>query len=306
LILTGEDLVEHWLADLAGPAPVLWSLGEPLLSHIEIGPGRLVVLGGAPNAGKSAVLLWWVVELLRHNDDLRVVILNAEMPTRLLLDRIVARLSGVRATELHRNQVAPGDKRLVEAMRTLRRISDRLAFVENPSRDLVDSLPQVAGFSPHLLVVDYLQRFTVGNVESPRERVNLLMEELRGVCASGRAVLAAAALSRAPSGKGYDASHLSLASFRESSELEYNADDALLLHRVETADDGDPALLMLRHVKSRYSCTRDVSLRFYRTTMRFEVVCDDVVVPRASTGNRGTRRGEVEADVQAAWRGGSF
>ena len=55
-----------------------------------------------------------------------------------------------------------------------------------------------------------------------------------------------------------------LASFRESSELEYGADGAFLLVR------GDPAAATLRHVKSRHGEPLDVPLRFDGACQRFE------------------------------------
>ena len=70
----------------------------------------------------------------------------------------------------------------------------------------------------------------------------------------------------------YDGKHLNLASFRESSELEYGADDAFLLYPTEP--DADPnesvRLMTLSHAKSRYGETKDVILNFHRRFQKFE------------------------------------
>ena len=65
---------------------------------------------------------------------------------------------------------------------------------------------------------------------------------------------------------------LSLASFRESSELEYGCDDAFLLYPTEAdADPEEPVRLMtLNHAKSRDGETKDVVLKFHRRFQKFE------------------------------------
>ena len=69
-----------------------------------------------------------------------------------------------------------------------------------------------------------------------REKINALMSIVRQLADAGIGLLAAAALTRSRDSKGrssYDGRHLSLASFRESSELEYGCDDAFLLYPTE-------------------------------------------------------------------------
>jgi len=92
---------------------------------------------------------------------------------------------------------------------------------------------------------------------------------------AGIGILAAAALTRSRDSKGrssYDGKHLSLASFRESSELEYGCDDAFLLYPTEPdADPNDPVRLMtLNHAKSRDGETKDAVLKFHRRFQKFE------------------------------------
>ena len=52
----------------------------------------------------------------------------------------------------------------------------------------------------------------------------------------------------------YDGDGLNLASFRESSELEFGADDAFIL----VADDDQDDAVTLRHLKSRHGECRDM------------------------------------------------
>lgn len=74
----------------------------------------------------------------------------------------------------------------------------------------------------------------------------------------------------------YDAKGLSLASFRESSELEFGADDAFIL---TASDKTEPGTHTLRHLKSRNGECRDVSLRFEGPLQRFTPVAGEPAPP---------------------------
>jgi replicative DNA helicase len=127
-----------------------------------------------------------------------------------------------------------------------------------------------------LIVLDYAQRIEPsGRFNGMREKFNALMSILRQLADAGIGILAAAALTRSRDGRGrpsYDGKYLNLASFRESSELEYGTDDAFLLFPTEAdADPNDPLRLMtLNHAKSRDGEAKDVVLKFHRRFQRFE------------------------------------
>jgi replicative DNA helicase len=108
-----------------------------------------------------------------------------------------------------------------------------------------------------------------------RERINLLMSELRRLADRGRVgILAAAAVSRSRDGKGkatYDGRHLSIASLRESGELEFGCDDCLILHPTDDTPNAPVRSMLLRHEKARYGEPKDVALIFHRRFQRFEV-----------------------------------
>jgi hypothetical protein len=108
-----------------------------------------------------------------------------------------------------------------------------------------------------------------------REKINALMGTMRQFADAGVGILSAAAPTRSRDGKGrssYAGAHLSLASFRESSELEYGADDKFLLYPTnDEADPSDPVRLMtLGHAKSRDGETKTIVLRFHRRFQRVD------------------------------------
>ena len=121
--LCATDALHGWREDvLSGKPPKFYPIGEGELSRIEIGPGLVTLLGGAPGAGKTAFVMQAVVDALRLSPDLRAVVANIEMPPAVLLDRQLARLSGVdlttiryrRLTEEHAERIDAGLKTLDE------------------------------------------------------------------------------------------------------------------------------------------------------------------------------------------------
>jgi replicative DNA helicase len=143
-----------------------------------------------------------------------------------------------------------------------------------------------------LLLLDYIQRIAPpGKHADRRGSVDATMNYLRQFAENGIAVIVVAAVARSRDSKGrssYDEG-LSLASFRESSELEFGADDAFILAPDPDAGDDRDAML-LRHLKSRHGEAADLPLRFDRRYQRF-----------ASPSGMGTERGNLQTALAKLW-----
>jgi len=293
---SAADLFLSWREDvLHGDPPTRWPCGDGELGRIEIGPGRVLLLGGAPGAGKSALVAQIVVEALRRTPTLRALILNVEMPPTALLERQLARLSGVDLTAIMRRETTADDRpRLEAALDDLAALADRFAFA-SPSADLATIAKAADDFEADLIVLDYVQRIRPpGKSASRRESIDAAMERIREWANKGTAIIAVAALARQKSDKGqstYAPETLNLASFRESSELEFGADDAFIL---APADDADA--MILKHLKSRYGETRDLHLRFDRKRQNFLDDLDGAAWAEASKPTRD----DFQADLAAA------
>jgi replicative DNA helicase len=288
------DVLAGWREDvLSGKPPTLYPVGAGDLSRIEIGPGLVTLLGGAPGSGKTAFTMQCLVDALRLTPTLRAVVCNVEMPAAVLLDRQLARLSGIDLTTIrHRRLGAEHANRIDQAMNTLEPLAERLAFVRPPF-DLANAAATADRFDAHLLLLDYLQRLrSPGEHRDQRGAVNATMDYLRQFADAGVAVVVVSAVGRTKDGKGrssYAGEGLNLASFRESSELEFGCDDAFLL----TPDgDGQGDAVTLRHLKSRHGEARDVALTFERRLQRFTA---------AATGEPRPDAGKLRSTLAALW-----
>src|SRR5688572_15929043 len=91
-----SDVLTGWRDDvLSGKPPTLYPAGEGEMQRVEIGPGLVFLLGGAPSAGKSAFSMQLLIDALRMTPALKACVCNVEMPPAVLLDRQLARLSGI-------------------------------------------------------------------------------------------------------------------------------------------------------------------------------------------------------------------
>jgi len=269
--VTAADTFDGWREELlTGKQPELWSVGDGELSRIEIGPGLVTLIGGAPGSGKTCLTMQLAVDALRRNPSLRCLVCNVEMPSSVLLDRQLSRLSGIDATTIrHRTFAAQHADRLAAGMAQLEAVADRLAFVRPPF-DLSNVAASADDFGARLLILDYVQRIGApGQHGDKRGSVDAMMNFLRQFADAGIGLIIVAAVSRGKDKKGrttYDA--LNLASFRESSELEFGADDAFIL----MPEPKSAGVMVLRHLKSRHGETRDIRLTFDRPHQRFEPI----------------------------------
>ena len=289
--LAAADLLHSWRDDvLSGKPPTLFPVGAGELERIEIGPGRVLLLGGAPGAGKSAFVMQCVVDALRITPTLRACVCNVEMTPSVLMDRQLARLSGIDLNTIRfRKLGVEHGERVDDALQTMEPLAERLCFVRPPF-DLANVAASADAFGAGLIVFDYIQRIKPPDTHGDkRGSVDSCMSYLREFADAGVAVIVVAAVSRSKDSKGrstYDGDALNLASFRESSELEFGADDAFIL----VNDPDDETGVVLKHLKARHSEAKDIALTFDRPRQRF--------TPRTSTP---TAPGKLQSRLEEMW-----
>jgi len=261
---TAADLFGTWYSDVErGEPPVRFVLPAPF-DLLDLRPGRLLLIGGAPGCGKTASLLQVGIDLLRLNPTARLLLANVEMVPALLVERIVSRLSSVALSRIaDRTLTADQLGRVRAALDSIAPIAGRLAFLNAPF-----ALEHVAAagtaFGANVLVLDYIQRFTVGAPsKDKREQLETAATVLRKFCDAGAAVLVASAVARQKHAGGSTYRGLNMASFRGSSELEYGSDAAYLLE-----PDGAGGI-RFRCEKNRYGAVADIPTAFDPITQKF-------------------------------------
>lgn len=273
-----DRVFEEWYqrVKLGGP-PIMYPVADPWssLSRMEIGPGLVTLIGGAPGAGKTAFVMQLSVDAMCRTETLRVLVCNVEMPHDVLLDRQLARFSGIDLRTIRYRQFRDEHQlRLRHGFNCIEQVSNRLVFLQPPF-DMGRILRVANDFRADLIVLDYIQRIpSTGESGDRRGKVDANMASVRELAGSGKAVIVVAAVSRTRNGSGrkpYSSAGLGIASFRESSELEYGADDAYILAPSES-DDGT---MILKHVKSRHSELFDHRLEFYGAVQQFTSVDDE-------------------------------
>lgn len=285
--------LEKVLADIrtdlfTGTPPVEYAVADKEWGTLALRPGDVMGIAAPPGMGKTALVGQITVDALRLHPNARCLIVNVEMTPQVLLERQLARLSGVPYEEISGRRNLMGRQHLLNpALNTLEAIGDRMVFM-GPRFSIENVIAAVQGIKPDIVVLDYLQRIECcDGVSDTRTRLNTLMHEVRILASAGVSVVLVSAVARTQSkkGGGYNPSEIGMGSFRESSEVEYGCDDAFVL--VEEAGSETVAgrkTLNLRHVKSRNHRQHDLRLEFDGAVQRFRLLPDKKEDPAFGAG----------------------
>jgi replicative DNA helicase len=263
-----------WAEDvLHGTPPPRWPAGTGPLERFPLGPGLVTLVGGPPGCGKTALANQLVIDAVRLSPDLRALVTCCEIPPGALLDRTLSRLSGVSYRLIRDRALREEDRTAIRTgMATLAGLGDRVGFHTGPfTLDAVADSADAAGAD--LILIDYLQRLTAGGLHRDRRGMtNAILDTFRAFAAAGRGLLVLSSVGRQPTGKHGKSSYtdLGLASFKESGDIEYAADDAFILPPADKE-----GLAKLKHVKARHTEPTDIPLRPELAFMRFDLEPDD-------------------------------
>ncbi len=254
---------------------------------------ELFVLAAPPGAGKTT-WAWQVACQVAEKNRVPVVVVYLEQSKRELRDKALARLSGLGYRHIRRGRLRAEDPevwgRLQDALREYGvEVGPYLTIVEGDQtttvgaiRDIVASRLRTSKAESGLVVVDYLQQLPlsaddVGNVASPKDRVDLHVSTLRRLARDlGVSVLCISSENRA----GYKSKKLDV--FKESGGIEYSADVAAVLTKDETpvgSSDDPVRALDLNIVKNRNGECGVVKFRFYPSKATFVETGKDELPP---------------------------
>lgn len=245
-------------------APVRWNPGPPFES-LDLRPGRVVLIGAPPGAGKTTLSLQLLTNVLERYPQLCGIVGNVETAPEVLLEKLISRLATVPLDAIQDRTMTSDERSRVDAaIGAHADVLGRMAFLEEPYT--IDHLRKtMTEFQAELVVVDYAQRFASGEGQDERQKLDALMSKVRKLASKGSCVIVISSVSRGKGANGASSyTGLSLASFRGSAEFEFGADSAYILDCVPEG------VSTLRCEKSRFRQQRDIPLRFCGTLQRFE------------------------------------
>lgn len=238
-------------------------------------PSDLVILAARPSMGKTSLALNIAVNaaIRQHKT---VGIFSLEMSKEQLVDRLFASMLGVDSWKLQRGKLDDSDFQNMGPI--MDEMSKASIFIDDSSGS---SMPEFRTKARRLqmehgldvLIVDYLQLMSTGNMSYAGNRVQEISEISRSLKQIARElripILALSQLSRAVESRPDKIPQLS--DLRESGSIEQDADIVLMMYRKEYYDEDTdtPGITDIYIRKHRNGPTGRIELMFKKEQMRF-------------------------------------
>lgn len=212
-------------------------------SFFRILADGMIVLGGEASAGKTSFMTALAVDLLKHNPTMCALIYSLDDGGLMTKKRVVSQLVGKNVmweSSLSESYVKDQDRNVLQRMFV--RDSIRLYDIGREAQ----KVKQLTGCKAIYIGIDYLQIVPVpgdrsGKREGYNEAVKVLKELQKGFAADGCILMLLSQLNRA---KKDDPEYESMNRFRETSEVENQADVALLMAPVDQKDENSQERLI--------------------------------------------------------------
>ncbi len=198
-------------------------------------PGELIVIGGRPGMGKTALMISLALNLSLQTP---LVYISMDIPSNILSNRILSSMTGIQPDHIRDNKLNEEELNLIENSKA--EILKRLLYINDT---LFSNLMQMSDYirdmatenNIKIFFLDYLQL-----LNNPRHRgtnreqeINDIMRELKGLCKElNITILLASQLSRNVEMRGGD-KQPQLSDLRESGSIEQAADKVILIYRYE-------------------------------------------------------------------------
>lgn len=221
------------------PEYLTWGLA-PLNEKLFVQPGDFVVVGGYPSAGKTLLSLQMAVHLA---EKYRVGYFSLETSPAKLTDRIMAAQAKIPLYKIKRRALSTTEWDAVRDAGQL--VSQRkLTLIRASGMSVTDIRAITLQHKFQVIFVDYLQLLQAKGA-GRYEQVTAISMGLHVMAQElGVAVIALAQLSRPEkSASGGKSKPPNMSSFRESGQIEQDADVAMLLYPEDPHDNGGRRIL---------------------------------------------------------------
>lgn len=271
--------------------------GFPFLDSLHIQKGNMVVLGGRPATGKTALMLNIVSNILKQPQPTPTLIFSIEMTRDELVSRLISLISGISASRL-RNGIIPSSEKhkIKDAYSYLMERRNLFHIIDKADMNYVQMLSYARKFKQRynigLVCVDYLQLLKPLSRKVSREQeVAEVSRSLKAIAKDlDCAVLALAQLNRETEKENRPPRPSDL---RESGSIEQDADYIMILSRVleETrinnvgeeekittynipdSESMRTPIIKVNILKNRHGSVGEANLMFKKELTKFET-CD--------------------------------
>ena len=245
--------------------PEYISLGLDWLdSRLFLELGDFVLLGGNASSGKTLLSLQFARKLAERY---RVGYFSLETGSKKLTDRLISHMGQISFRNIKRGELSEAEtKRAVEAARRLDRLS--LDFIPCSSMSVRDIQAVTLSHRYQVVFVDYLQ-ISQSQGQTRYEQVTNISIALHTLAQThGVLVIALAQLGRPEKGSNGKSIPPSMSSFKESGQLEQDADVALLLWPTDMRDNSSSRMLKIGKNKDGERAKLELAFDGAMQTMR--------------------------------------
>lgn len=264
--------------DFLNRKPDFLPWGFPVLDEIlEVSPGMLVVLGGRPSDGKTALAIHMAYA---QSETKNVGYFTLEDTRNILFSRLISSVSGVPLRNILRRSLNERDyKLLADANDEI--MKHRLTIIDSAGMTVNDIITRTHADKFDVVFVDYLQmiRPSIRGRGTRQDEVADISRSLADMARNhGIDVVALAQLSR-PSQKGKRDEPL-MADLRESGQIEQDADVILFVWREDETSSKSPRHLTLS--KNKVGQLGQWGIVFDGATQKFlpELKTDKIIATR--------------------------
>ena len=283
------------MRDRTPPKYLTWGM-ETLDKQLYAEPGDLIVLGGHASSGKTLLSLLFALHQAR---EYRVGYYSLETSAQKIADRLVSAHAPVALSDIKRHALTAPD--WVATAELVRREEQTSFEYINAAGMTVPDISAMALSRRHQVVyVDYLQKLQARG-QNRFELVTSVSSDLQRMAkAHGIAVVALSQLSRAQKTKSGAWIPPSMSDFRESGQIEQDADVAMLLWPEDMNDYRSNRILKIG--KNKEGTKADLTLEFdgLHQTMR-EVPKDEsraIAAQMSSVGRNAKRSAQAKANME--------
>lgn len=243
---------------------------KELDERLSVDLGDVLVLGGYPSDGKTALMLQWCWHIAQR---LPVGIFSFETSADKLMDRVVTQaVPELQFAAVKRGTMGAADWKRITA-ESVHITQRKLQIVEAAGMTAADVLGVTLSKGFRVIALDYVQLIAAGSARKGGTRQEELAEISKALALMARRhkllVIELSQLVRPQRGKDGKTPAPTLSSLRESGQLEQDADVVALLYRTGNSENAARQLYVAKNKEGRLG---RMGLRFDGERQRFSYI----------------------------------